>query len=282
MELLRKLLTLSRPRFWIYLLGPYLLGSFAAGIWHDHLPFEFIFFFLYFTFPANLLIYGVNDLFDWETDKHNPKKQTYEALLAPGEREKVVWAILLTNVPFLLWGFMLGFPETSFWLAAFLFLGIFYSATPIRAKARPVVDSLFNGLYIMPGLFSYGLFSLSVVPTLIIIAGWLWSMAMHAYSAVPDIDADQKAKVSTIATWMGVVPTLVVCALLYGTSAVLVSVVLPYGWAWVLGGVYVGMMLLTIFWTKKQRDTFRLYTLFPWINTLSGFVLFVLIVLNRF
>jgi hypothetical protein len=49
----------------------------------------------------------------------------------------------------------------------------------------------------------------------------------------------------------------------------------------VLGGVYVGMMLLTIAWTKKQRDTFKLYTLFPWINTVSGFVLFVSIVLDR-
>jgi 4-hydroxybenzoate polyprenyltransferase len=106
-------------------------------------------------------------------------------------------------------------------------------------------------------------------------------MAMHAYSAVPDIEADRKAQVSTIATWMGAIPTLVVCAIFYAASAFIVIPVLPPGVAWVLGGVYVGMMLLTIFWTKKQRDTFKLYTLFPWINTVSGFVLFVSIVLDR-
>jgi 4-hydroxybenzoate polyprenyltransferase len=241
----------------------------------------FIVFFLYFTLPANLLIYGVNDLFDWETDKHNPKKQKYEALLAPGERGKMVWAILLTNLPFLVWAFFSAAQEALFWLGMFLFLGVFYSAKPIRAKAKPVLDSVFNGLYIMPALFAYAMFSGSTVPTMIIVAGWLWSMAMHAYSAVPDIEADRKAQVSTIATWMGAIPTLVVCAIFYAASAFIVIPVLPPGVAWVLGGVYVGMMLLTIFWTKKQRDTFKLYTLFPWINTVSGFVLFVSIVLDR-
>lgn len=281
MESLKKLLALSRPRFWIYLLGPFLLGSVAGGVWHHSLSIEFIVFFLYFTLPANLLIYGVNDLFDWETDKHNPKKQKYEALLAPGERGKMVWAILLTNVPFLVWGFFVAWPEARLWLGMFLFLGVFYSAKPIRAKAKPVLDSLFNGLYIMPGLFGYALFSGSPVTLLVIVAGWLWSMAMHAYSAVPDIEADKKANVATIATWMGAIPTLVVCAIFYVASAFIVIPVLPPGVAWVLGGVYVGMMLLTIFWIKKQRDTFKLYTLFPWINTVSGFVLFVSIVLDR-
>jgi 4-hydroxybenzoate polyprenyltransferase len=263
------------------LLGPFLLGSVAGGVWHDSLSIVFIVFFLYFTLPANLLIYGVNDLFDWETDKHNPKKQKYEALLAPGERETMVWAILLTNIPFLVWAFWMSSVDARLWLAMFLFLGVFYSAKPIRAKAKPVLDSLFNGLYIMPGLFAYAMFSGNTVPTMIIVAGWLWSMAMHAYSAVPDIDADKKAKVATIATWMGAIPTLVLCALFYGASALMVIPVVPSGVAWVLGGVYVGMMLLTIAWTKKQRDTFKLYTLFPWINTVSGFVLFVSIVLDR-
>jgi 4-hydroxybenzoate polyprenyltransferase len=29
---------------------------------------------IYFTYPANLLVYGVNDIFDYETDKLNAKK----------------------------------------------------------------------------------------------------------------------------------------------------------------------------------------------------------------
>lgn len=281
MESLKKLFALSRPRFWIYLVGPFLLGAIGGGIWYDYLPWEFFLLLAYFTFPANLLIYGVNDLFDWETDKHNPKKQQYEALLAPGERGTMVWAILLTNLPFLVWAFWMFSVDARLWLVMFLFLGVFYSAKPIRAKAKPVLDSLFNGLYVMPGLFAYALFSGSTVSTMIIVAGWLWSMAMHAYSAVPDIEADKKAKVATIATWIGALPTLMLCALFYGVSAFMVIPVLPSGVIWALGGVYVGMMLLTIVWTKKQRDTFKLYTLFPWINTVSGFILFVSIVLDR-
>ena len=81
-----KLLRISRPRFWIYLLGPYLIGSILAFepmqiIWQ----WQFWLGFVYFTLPANLLIYGVNDIFDYETDKLNPKKQNYEALVTPSE-----------------------------------------------------------------------------------------------------------------------------------------------------------------------------------------------------
>ncbi|MEO7673038.1 MAG: lycopene elongase, partial [Pyrinomonadaceae bacterium] len=71
----------------MYLFGPYIIGL-AAGAstrW-ELLSFGNIVFGLYFLFPANLLIYGINDIFDFETDKLNPKKQEYEALVQPGDR----------------------------------------------------------------------------------------------------------------------------------------------------------------------------------------------------
>jgi 4-hydroxybenzoate polyprenyltransferase len=37
--------------------------------------FFFLAFALYFTFPANLFVYGVNDFADYDTDKFNSKKQ---------------------------------------------------------------------------------------------------------------------------------------------------------------------------------------------------------------
>ena len=38
-------------------------------------------FVVYFLIPANILIYGINDIFDYDTDKLNPKKGTYEAFI---------------------------------------------------------------------------------------------------------------------------------------------------------------------------------------------------------
>ena len=70
------LLKISRPRFWIYLLGPYLIGIIAATDTVDILyTIPFWIGFLYFLFPANLLIYGANDISDYQTDQHNQKKQ---------------------------------------------------------------------------------------------------------------------------------------------------------------------------------------------------------------
>ena len=69
------LIKVIRPRFWLYIFGPYLVGL-AAGASSrvDFLRFDALLFGLYFLFPANLLIYGINDIFDFETDRRNPKK----------------------------------------------------------------------------------------------------------------------------------------------------------------------------------------------------------------
>jgi 4-hydroxybenzoate polyprenyltransferase len=75
-----------------------------------------------------------------------------------------------------------------------LFFGHQYSATPIRAKARPFWDSAFNVLYVFPVLIGWGLSDTHAsFPWLLFVAGTCWCMAMHAFSAVPDIEADQKA-----------------------------------------------------------------------------------------
>jgi 4-hydroxybenzoate polyprenyltransferase len=38
---------------------------------------------------------------------------------------------------------------------------------------------------------------------MLIIACIVWNMSMHAYSAIPDIEVDKKAGISTVATLYG-------------------------------------------------------------------------------
>jgi 4-hydroxybenzoate polyprenyltransferase len=63
---------------------------------------EFLLRLLYFTIPANLLIYGINDIADYDTDKKNPKKQAYESLLTPDKQKSMRSLIVVTNIPFLI------------------------------------------------------------------------------------------------------------------------------------------------------------------------------------
>jgi 4-hydroxybenzoate polyprenyltransferase len=267
-----KLWKLSRPRFWIYVFGPFLVGL-AAGARapQDFLSLPILLFGFYFTLPANLLIYGVNDIFDYETDILNSKKTDYETLVTPQERPFLWRAIAMTNLPFI--ALLPLVPRASLMaMMAFLFFSLLYSAPPIRAKARPILDSMFNVLYIFPGVFAYFLIGGAAFSLPLFFAAWCWAMAMHAYSAVPDISSDRAAKLSTIATRFGFRGTLALCLLLYISSALLSFSVLGV-LAAVLGVLYAGLMLLSLK-SKTEGELLRVYKFFPLINTLSGMALF--------
>lgn len=270
--MIREYLRISRPRFWLYLLGPFLIGAIAADTTNFFWPALAVFAF-YFTFPANMLIYGVNDIFDYETDKHNAKKQKYEELVPPTKRWRIANVIILWNLPFFVVWLADEMPiSAKLALLGFLFFGVFYSAKPIRAKTKPILDSLFNVLYIFPGLFAYGLLEYKFPPWQLMLAAALWCAAMHAYSAIPDITADQKAKINTIATLLRPLGTLIFCMLCFAGA-----VYLSYPWlkffALGAGAVYVFMMLITFVRAEPAR-VFAFYKLFPLINVLVGTGLF--------
>lgn len=275
-----RLLSISRPRFWIYVLGPYLVGLAAMaepGLLYDHLLLVIVGL-VFFTFPANILIYGVNDIFDYETDKENPKKQNYEELVEPKDHRLLLTSIALSTVPFLA---IIPFVPLQAALVFFVFLvaGVFYSAPPLRAKAQPGLDILFSSvIYITPGVFGYLIIGSSSIPWLGIIAGLLWASAMQTYSAVPDIVSDTKADISTLATVLGTRASLWFCLMAYAMATVLASIIL-HPLVLVLGAVYVGMMVYSM---RNKKRIFEVYALFPLVNTILGFLLFVLLLLQTF
>ena len=336
---LSRVLRISRPRFWIYELGPYMIGVLwwflvalnntnseesQALIWHfwsikssriafyTLYPEAFIILLLlgfYFLIPANIWIYWINDIYDYETDKLNPKKlEWYEALVTPKEQKKLRYRILWTTLPFviilcmyLLWWMKLAnwFQDRSFtyialsniWEAgnigilcsffAFLFFSGQYSAKPIRAKARPILDSFFSAWhYIATAVFGYLLVNPAWdINRYYVIAGMARAMAMHAFSAVPDIQADKDAKLATIATWLWWKATIRVCFGLY-----LLASVLSYSFLWrvsvMLGVVYCWLMMWAATLYGDEKKVFALYKRFPWINTVSGMILFFVVLLK--
>jgi 4-hydroxybenzoate polyprenyltransferase len=280
-----RVLHISRPRFWAYEAGTFAIGAMLALRQLEYpllqiTPITILFLF-YFIFPANLLIYGVNDIFDYETDSLNPKKVKYEALVLPQEHQLLFQWIALTNLPFLLPLIFIPF-EAILAFAVFLFCAIFYSAWPIRAKVRPVLDTMFSaGHYVATGVFGYYLAGGESVNWLVVIAGMFWCMAMHAYSAVPDIDADTKSGIDTVATLLGEKPTLFLCMILFSLAAALtwhhMGALSP-----MLGIVYAVLVIVSIF-AKTPDKLFRYYKYFPILNLAVGFMIFLtLAVLQRY
>lgn len=256
----------------MYVFGPYLVGALCgAATPHQFFAPLSLCFALFWLLPANLLIYGVNDIFDYETDVLNLKKRGYEALVPPDERAALSRAIALWCAPFLL--LLPWLPRGCWWaLGAWAFSAAFYSAPPIRAKARPLLDSAFNVLYIFPGVFGYFLCGGARFSWILFAGAWAWAMAMHAYSAVPDISADRQARVPTIATWLGLRGTLFFCSALYALSALAAGGALRW-LALVLLAIYVRLMLLSL--RAGTEDGVRhVYRIFPWVNTLAGGAIF--------
>lgn len=289
---IKRLLNISRPRFWIYEIGPYIIGIAAATglVAYPWYSIPVLVFFIFFTYPANIYIYGINDVYDYDTDKLNPKKVSYESLVMPDEQKGLLKHIMLVSLPFALYAVFListGVMNTVSGIAflAFLFFAGFYSAKPIRAKARPIFDSIFSaGHYVATAVFSYLLVSsllnqqinwaLTGIAT---IAGLFWAISMHAYSAVPDIKADGDAGLQTIATKLGKKGTIAVCAALYAIAGIL-----SYLWLKEIG-IALTLVYLYIMYTSFNADDERLFTIykkFPVVNTIAGMIIFFAVLLS--
>ncbi len=263
-----RFLKTSRPRFWLYTLGPFILPLIVLlpGMVREW-PILFIGFF-YFSFPANLLIYGINDIFDQETDARNAKKEGYEVRLQKKDICSLLLTICITNVPFLVALAVLA-PRSIPALLGFLFFSIFYSAPPIRAKAIPFFDGLFNVLYVFPGLVAVLLFPYAHINWTFVVAGTLWCMAMHAFSAIPDIEADTSAHLNTIATLFGARTTTYYCGILWILSAVL-AVMAPHGFsAWFICLLLLPYLYLLVK-SSRAHAVLNVYRVFPYVNACIG------------
>lgn len=267
--MLRYLLTLSRPRFWLYTAGPVLVGvAYAADSTGDLLAPLPAALFLYFLLPANVYLYGVNDRFDREIDAENPKKA---AAGSPEARWRDAPAVTAVVAAAGLLGLAL-FPVTPRvawpYLTGFFALATAYSAPPLRFKARPLLDSLSNGLYLLPGAAAYAALAGSHPPVLALVGGWLWTMAMHTYSAIPDIDPDRAAGVETTATVLGETRTYLYCAGCWTLAAVAFGLLdVRLG---ALLAVYPLFLLVTV---GAGVDVERAYWWFPIVNGVVGMLL---------
>ncbi|GGN93604.1 prenyltransferase [Haloarcula pellucida] len=255
---------LSRPRFWLYQGGPVVVVvTYAADGPGELFSPLAIALFLYFTVPANVFLYGVNDVFDRDVDEHNPKKDEGREVSYRGD-SVVVAAIVgsgLLAAAFLPWLPTLGVVALLAWAA----LSVEYSAPPLRFKTTPFLDSLSNGLYILPGVVAYAAIEGVAPPASAVAGAWLWTMGMHTFSAIPDIEPDREAGIQTTATYLGESNTYYYCVMCWLTAAFVFTYT-----HWVFGAlllVYPGLVFGIL---AVGVDIDEAYWWYPAINSLVG------------
>jgi len=261
--MLRYLLVLSRPRFWLYLAGPVVVGvAYAAESVPELFSLPAVALFAYFLVPANVFLYGVNDAFDREVDEVNPKKEEKESRFRGGRAVAAV--VILSGL--LLVPVAAALPAAAYpWLVAWVALSVEYSAPPFRFKTTPLFDSLSNGLYVLPGAAAYAAVAGHHPPLLAVAGGWLWAMGMHTFSAIPDIEPDREAGITTTATALGERRTYAYCTACWLASAAVFAAV-----DWRLGAVLLAYPVLVAGIVAADIEVDRAYWWYPFVNTAVG------------
>lgn len=279
--MLRALLVSSRPLSWVNTAYPfaaaYLLTTRAVDL-------TLVLGTLFFLVPYNLAMYGINDVFDYESDLRNPRKGGAEgAVLSPRMHRPTIIAAIATTVPFLGYLAVVGSPLSWLVLAVSMFAVVAYSAKGLRFKERPFLDSVTSSThFVSPAIYGLVLAGAVFTPQLWAVLGafFLWGAASHAFGAVQDILADREAGIASIATALGARATVRIALAAYLLAGVLL---LFTAWPGPLAAVLVlpYAAVCAPFWSvpdAASESANRGWRRFLLLNFATGFVVTVLLI----
>lgn len=239
---------------------------------------------IYFLIPYNLAMYGINDVFDYESDLRNPRKGGVEgALLDVSLHRTTLIAALVTNVPFLVYLVVVGNPLSWLVLAISIFAVIAYSMKGLRFKEKPFLDSLTSSAhFVSPAVYGLVLAGATFTPELwlILTAFFLWGIASHAFGAVQDVIADREGGLASIATVIGARATTRLAVIAYVLSGLLL---LGTDWPGPLAGIAaLPYAISTAQWWNvtdaTAEDANRGWRRFLLLNFLAGAVVTMLMI----
>lgn len=221
-----KIFVSSRPISWVNTAFPFGLTYFlATGEFNEVLVIGSLFFLI----PYNLLMYGINDVFDYESDLRNPRKGGIEgALLEPKFHRLTIGLAIGLYLPFLIALLVVGNFLSGLLLVLLTFAVVAYSIKGLRFKEVPFLDSLTSASHFVGPLLvglamaDVQIWNPAILPW--VAAFTLWGMASHAFGAVQDIRADRLANIASIATALGAKNTVRFSFVCYLLAAVLVLV----------------------------------------------------------
>jgi 4-hydroxybenzoate polyprenyltransferase len=271
----------SRPVSWINTAYPF---AAAYLLTTREIDLTFVVGTLFFLVPYNLAMYGINDVFDYESDIRNPRKGgAHGAVLDRRMHRITLWTAALLCLPFLAYLFWVGSPLSWVVLALSMFFVVFYSAPPLRLKERPFADSMTSSIH----FFSPAVYALVLAGAVwtwqlaaIVVAFALWGIASHAFGAVQDVVADREAGIASIATSRGARWTVWFALACYSAAGL---TMLATAWPGPLAAI-AALPYLAAVWPYRNitddtaSDATRGWDRFLWLNQIAGFVVTLLLI----
>ncbi|MBW9093187.1 prenyltransferase [Microbacterium jejuense] len=277
----QRLLVSSRPVSWINTAFPF---AAAYVMTTRQIDVVLIVGTLFFLIPYNLAMYGINDVFDYESDLRNPRKGgAHGAVLDRRLHRATLTAAAVLCLPFVVFLAVVGSPASWAVLAASLFFVVFYSAPPLRLKERPFLDSITSSIH----FFSPAVYGLVLAeatwtwPLAALVAAFaLWGVASHAFGAVQDVVADRDAGIASIATVRGARWTVRFALCCYAAAGL---AMLLTAWPGPLAALLALPYVVTVWPYRRLADADAAeatagWRRFLWLNQFTGFAVTLLLI----
>lgn len=196
------LFKISRPLGW--LVGPliFLAAFFYSG---SELSFLAILQIVFLSFPYSILVYGINDIYDSQSDKLNGRKGREWGIKLSKKYHKFVKQVCVYIAIALFLSSLITFNLFNILsMLGLLFFTYAYSAQPFRFKSRAPLDSVSNGLiFLLIVYLGYSflgnIYEIDYKVYLIVLA----VIGIHAYSTIMDYSIDKKIKDKTFSVVFG-------------------------------------------------------------------------------
>jgi 4-hydroxybenzoate polyprenyltransferase len=180
---------------------------------------------VYVLIPLGFVLYGVNDIFDIEADRLNPRKGTF-LFGSLGRREQLAalrWQIVALQIPFVTVFLVWIGARIFLWFAVLLLAVALYNAPRIGFKTRPPFDVLMQASYLLVFVLSSWLNGVPQLPWQTLAFGALFAMHSHLFGEVMDIVPDRESARTTTAVRIGAAPTKLLMAVFLSVEVALVT-----------------------------------------------------------
>jgi len=280
-QTLAKLAKVSRPISWINTAFPFAATYLVLGGGVDAL---FIIGTLFFLIPYNLLMYGINDVYDYESDIRNPRKNSIEgAAEAKSFHPTILKAAYGLAIPFVVALLLLSSWQASLVLIAVVFFVVAYSLKGFRFKEIPILDSITSSFHFVgPMVYAIALLGFEPSAWPYALAVFLWGLASHAFGAVQDVIPDRKGGLKSIATIIGARSTVYFSALLYTAAALLMFIESGLVNVIAFAGLLYVLNIAPYFkiTDKTSAKANKAWRRFIWLNYLVGAMITIVLILN--
>jgi len=196
----------SRPGLWFPTIWLYLLPLSGSELWRSN---AFWIGLIFITFPLNLLVYGWNDLVDTETDRLNPRKDSYlfGACGTDGELRRL--PLTIAAVQALCWPAMIyvGGWQTAAALIGVLIFCWIYNHPGWGWRSKPPLELFCQVGYLLVLPITVSLNGVPFPSLWVMVYLSLFCLQSQLIGEVMDIEPDSTAGRRTTATAIGAIWT---------------------------------------------------------------------------